>query len=196
MWLICGSRGPGKGGAYFFFWEGEILPDREERDFDIEQEGLRVAPATPDCRRGLRALSRCPPGHLFCHGFCSLSAETRTMSFFVLSTIAMSSFCSCSGTLNLSRTFLKSASIACHSFSVMLRCWCDSFIPRPVYLSGPPDAWQTMDVTWYLRYALGTRSLASLILGLAFRTSSTYSASRNSSPTAAMLYTPPSRSYN
>lgn len=45
-----------------------------------------------------------------------------TISFFVVSTTAKSSFCSCSGTLNLSKTFLKSAPIACHSFSVMLRC--------------------------------------------------------------------------
>ena len=44
-----------------------------------------------------------------------------TMSIFVDSTIANNSFCSVSGTANLSSDFLKSASIACHSFSVMLR---------------------------------------------------------------------------
>src|SRR3972149_10437186 len=173
MWLICGSRVPDKGAAYFFFGEGQVLPDREERDFDSAQEGLRVAPATPGFVEDGEERSRAVRSvNCVCQGYCFLSAETRTMSFFVLSTIAMSSFCSCSGTLNLSKTFLKSASIACHSFSVMLRCWCDSFIPRPVYFSGPPEAWQTMEVTWYLRYALGTRSLASLILGLALRTSS------------------------
>ena len=55
-------------------------------------------------------------------GYCFFPTGEITISFFVLSTIAKSSFCSWSGTLNLSRTFLKSAPIACHSFSVMLRC--------------------------------------------------------------------------
>src|SRR4030067_1307633 len=105
-------------------------------------------------------------------GYCFFPTGEITISFFVLSTIAKSSFCSWSGTLNLSRTFLKSAPIACHSFSVMLRCWWDSFIPLPVYFSGPPVDWHTREVTWYLRYALGTRSLASLIFGVAFRRSS------------------------
>lgn len=55
-------------------------------------------------------------------GYCFFPTGEITISLFVVSTIAKSYFCSCSGTLNLSKTFLKSAPIDCHSFSVMLRC--------------------------------------------------------------------------
>ena len=44
-----------------------------------------------------------------------------TMSGLVLATMLMSSFCSAAGTLNWSNVALKSATIASHSFSVMLR---------------------------------------------------------------------------
>ena len=53
----------------------------------------------------------------------SLDYFVTTISFLVLSTIANSSFCSRSGTLNLSRLFLNSSLITCHSRSVIWRCW-------------------------------------------------------------------------
>lgn len=56
-----------------------------------------------------------------------------TMSALVVPTMSKSSFCSDAGTLNLSRDFLNSAAMTPHSFSVMLRWACDSFMGWPVY---------------------------------------------------------------
>src|SRR6185503_16381445 len=79
-----------------------------------------------------------------------------TMSPFVEPTIVSNSVCSAFGTLNWSSTATKSRTIASHSFSVMCRWRCASFIDRPVYVCGPPVTWQTSAVTWNLRPAFGT----------------------------------------
>ena len=77
--------------------------------------------------------------HTFRH--CILGVvEDITISGLVLSTMAKSSFCSFSGTLNLSKVFSKSATMASHFFAVMYMCLWDSFIVRPLYFSGPPVA--------------------------------------------------------
>src|SRR5262249_8714912 len=55
------------------------------------------------------------------------------MSARVLATIALISACSGCGTANLSRVCWRSSRKASHSVAVIFRCWCDSFIERPVY---------------------------------------------------------------
>jgi hypothetical protein len=59
-----------------------------------------------------------------------------TISGFVLPTMATSSFCSAAGTLKASSVFWKSATIASHCFSVMLRWVWDVLMSRSTYLQG------------------------------------------------------------
>src|ERR1700720_1051042 len=66
--------------------------------------------------------------------------QTVTMSPLVLRTMANSSLCSVSGTLNLSMVSSKSLQKATHSLSVILRCSWDARMARPVYFCGPPVA--------------------------------------------------------
>src|SRR5262249_41990857 len=81
-----------------------------------------------------------------------------TISARVLTTMALISACSAAGTANLSRVCWRSSRKASHPVAVIPRCWCESFIERPVYFCGPPAAQQTISVTRYLKPGGGTRS--------------------------------------
>ncbi len=102
--------------------------------------------ADPDATRGT-PVPRCASSRR-----CHLAAVAgATMSPLVFPTMSNSSCCSVTGTLNRASDFLNSATITPHSFSVMWRCVCDSFIPLPVYLQGPPVTSQMSAETWNLR---------------------------------------------
>ncbi len=53
----------------------------------------------------------------------------------------------------MSRVCWRSSRKASHSRAVIIRCWCDSFIERPVHFCGPPVAQQTISMTRYLKPA-------------------------------------------
>src|SRR5262249_53202395 len=61
-----------------------------------------------------------------------VTAAVLTMSPLVLSTMANNSLCSASGTLNFVIVSSKSLQNASHSLSVILRCFWDSSMERPV----------------------------------------------------------------